>query len=240
MEDSGTLLLMNKLAQDLNTILTNTSAGKCLSSFGKEIFFPKGIVSQSEEASAEADRYNATIGMAFRDNEPVILSSLQSLLPGLTPAESVAYPPTAGIPALRALWKSEMKKKNPSLNGKSFSLPTVAPGITGAISLTADLFCDPGDTVIIPDFHWGNYRLIFGTRKKGSIQTFPLFRKTAEGTIFNGNAFSEIIEKSPDKVIIILNFPNNPTGYSPRIEEKDEILKILQHHAEKGKHRTSV
>ncbi|MFP4383769.1 MAG: aminotransferase class I/II-fold pyridoxal phosphate-dependent enzyme [Spirochaetia bacterium] len=226
---------MNKLAQDLNTILKNTAAGKCLSSFGKEIFFPKGIVSQSEEASAEADRYNATIGMAFRDNEPVILKSLRTHLPGLTPAESVAYPPTAGIPALRRMWKTEMMKKNPSLNGKAFSLPTVVPGITGAISLTADLFCDPGDTVIVPDFHWGNYRLIFATRKSGTIKTFPLFQETAEGTVFNGKVFSETIDASPDKVIIILNFPNNPTGYSPRIEEKDEILQILLHHAENGK-----
>lgn len=43
---------------------------------------------------------------------------------------------------------------------------------------------------------------------------------------------NETLEK---KVILILNFPNNPTGYTPTDPEADEIKKILLKHASLGK-----
>ena len=35
--------------------------------------------------------------------------------------------------------------------------------------------------------------------------------------------------------MVILNFPNNPTGYTPTDKESDEIIAVLKKHAEKGK-----
>ncbi len=225
---------MEMLARELNSILEGTVAGRCLSEYGKNIFFPKGIVAQSEEASLKADKYNATIGMALRDRDPVILPSLAKLLPDFSPKEAVSYPPTSGLPELRDLWLSHIRAKNPSLKGALVSRPAVVPGITAGISLTADLFCEAGDPVIIPDLHWGNYRLIFGTRRGGEIVTYPLFQEKNGDSVFNHRGFADALEQSGKKVIVILNFPNNPTGFSPRLEEKDAILDTILHLGEKG------
>nr|MDK7246408.1 aspartate aminotransferase [Staphylococcus lugdunensis] len=55
---------MNPLAQNLNNELYqyNPEVLSMLSQLGKEMFYPKGILSQS--ADAKSTKYNATIGMA--------------------------------------------------------------------------------------------------------------------------------------------------------------------------------
>ena len=46
----------------------------------------------------------------------------------------------------------------------------------------------------------------------------------------------EALENVPgSKAALILNFPNNPTGYSPTVEEADKVVAILERLAKKGK-----
>lgn len=226
---------MNPLAKELNEIIMNANPNvyQMLSKVGKRLFFPKGILYQSAEAKEKAHRFNATIGMAIENNHPMFLPSIMEKI-DLEPEKAVTYAPATGVQELRNIWKEFMYKKNPSLKDKKISLPIVTSAITHGLSVIADIWIDPGDIIILPDKMWGNYNLIFSVRKNAHIFTYPLFENNKN---FNLKAFSDILKKlkkQKDKLIIILNFPNNPTGYSPSIKEAKEIASILIDMANKG------
>lgn len=229
---------MNPLAEELNRTLAGTCAARLLSASGTRMYFPKGILSQSAEASEKAKVYNATIGMSYVKGQPMILDAIRSRLPGLTPSEAVAYAPTAGVPGLRKRWKEELVRKNPSLQGVPLSLPVVVPGLTAGVSFLADLFVDPGDAVVLPDLFWPNYRLILEERKGARLATYPMFTPEAgPGRGFNVDGFRAALEAESrvrGKIVTILNFPNNPTGYSPTLAEADAIVAALEQAAAGG------
>jgi len=224
---------MNQLAEELNVILSNSVAGRLLSEMGRRMYFPKGILTQSAEATEKAHLYNATVGMAYEEGEPMMLDALREALPSLTPTEAVAYAPTGGVMTLRREWKQALTKKNPSLKGKSFSLPVVVPGLTAAVSYLMDLFVEPGDTVVVPDMHWPNYRLIIEERKMAAGITFPIFSNGG----YNLKALESRLRDAGarrGKAICILNFPNNPTGYSLTLKETDSLVSMLVSIAKEG------
>ena len=86
--------------------------------------------------------------------------------------------------------------------------------LTHGLSIVSDLFVDAGDTIITPDKYWGNYNLVFNTRRGGNVVTFELFDENRK---FNVAALKESLlqQKEAGKAIVLLNFPNNPTGYTP-------------------------
>ncbi|MGK0289785.1 MAG: aspartate/methionine/tyrosine aminotransferase [bacterium] len=228
---------MNPLASELNEQIQSASGASysLLSELGKELFFPKGILSQSAEAKEKAHKFNATIGIATEGGAPMYLPVTRKFFSDdLTIAEIYPYAPPAGRPKLRSLWKEKMIRENPSLKEKTISNPVVTSALTHGLSIIADLFVDKDDVLLSPDKLWGNYRLTFCTRRNGKIDTFPLFNANDQ---FNCDGFEqklkEIAEKQ-SKVIILLNFPNNPTGYTPSVEEGDKIVSIIQAQAEKG------
>ena len=133
-------IMLHCLAQELNEVLKSTTPGQLLSDFGQRMYFPKGIIAQSAEAKKLGKTANATIGMTVSNGIPVVLPIIQKQLPDFTPQELVAYAPTEGNLELRNIWKEKILKKNPSLIGKSFSLPVVVPGLTAGISYLCDLF----------------------------------------------------------------------------------------------------
>ncbi len=227
---------MDPIASELNEQIKKNSPSvfDVLSSLGKELYFPKGILTQSEEAGEMAHKYNATSGIAVENSVPMHLNVVDQYFNRLTPNEIYPYAKPAGRPKLRALWKKKLEKDNPSLQGKSFGEPIVTSALTHGLSIVADLFTDEGDVVVSPDKLWGNYRLIFSTRRRGKIETFPLFNDANE---FNTDAFAQVLAeqaKKKDKLIVMLNFPNNPTGYTPTVAEAEKIYTILKVQAEKG------
>ena len=196
------------------------------------MFFPKGIIAQSAEAKQHGKTANATIGMTVIDGAPAILPAVHKTAPSFTSAELVAYAPTAGIPALRSLWKDTLFVKNPSLQGKRFSLPVAVPGLTAGISALADLFLDEGTTLLVGDPSWDNYSLIVETRRNATLRQFPMF---ADGG-FNLAAFEAAVADEAKRgfVRVLLNFPQNPSGYSPTTAEAATICKILRAQADAG------
>ncbi len=225
---------MNILAEELNKILSDTCASRLLSTVGLRMYFPKGILSQSAEASERAYKFNATIGMAYTKGEPMILDAIHEHLPLLSAKEAVAYAPTAGVAALRESWRKQIFKKNPSLEGKHISLPVAVPGLTAGISYLADMFVNPDDPVVVPDMFWPNYRLVMEERKGASLSSYPFFN---EQNGFNVPAMVKAIHAAADgrrKAVLILNFPNNPTGYTPTVSEGDAIVKALVEIADSG------
>ena len=227
---------MNPLAEELNEIIENNSPDlmAMLSSVGKNLFFPKGILSQGAEAKQKAHRINATVGIATESGHTMCLDSVASSICDIPPHQSLTYAPSFGIPDLRQAWKTEMIKKNPSLAGKTTSLPVVTCGITHAISLFADLWIDPGDVVILPQMFWGNYSLILTVRKGARLSHYNLFTETGG---FDLDAFEAKIQaeaKDHDKITVLLNFPQNPSGYTVTEAEGDRIVEILARVADAG------
>jgi aspartate/methionine/tyrosine aminotransferase len=226
---------LHPLAQTLNQALEKAApeAFSMLSALGKRLYFPKGILAQGAEAKAKAKRFNATIGIATENDAPMYLPTVHKFIAGLSVDETYNYAPPSGRQKLRELWRDKLLAENPSLPGKSFGLPIVTSAITHGLALAGDLFIDAGDIIISPDQLWDNYSLTFETRMGGQIVTFPLF--AAGG--FNLAGFAETLRtqaKQRDKLIVILNFPNNPTGYMPTVAEGQGIVAALEAQAKQG------
>jgi aspartate/methionine/tyrosine aminotransferase len=205
-----------------------------LSRLGKRLYFPKGILAQSEEAKQKAKTCNATIGIATEQGKPMYLPSIMKYFDQLGPGDALTYAPALGRPDLRQAWKKHLLEKNPSLKASSISTPIVTGGVTHALSLIGDLFVDRDDMVLLPDMFWENYELQFGVRYGGQLAVFPSFN--ASGS-FNVEAFRQAMATRAGswKTIVILNFPNNPTGYSIRKGEADEVVGVLRESAEDGR-----
>lgn len=223
--------MINPQALQLNeTIETdNSDIFSMLSTKGQHIFFPKsGILAQA--AQAKGLKYNATIGVALEeDGSPMALKSVTESL-NISKADSLLYAPSYGLPELRQKWRDLIYQKNPSIKNQ-ISLPVVANGLTHALSILAYLFFEPNDSVILPDKFWGNYKLIFSAAHNAKLDYYPTFTDTG----FNTAALkSKLLDTPVGKKIVLLNCPNNPTGYTPTNEEAEEITNILLTAAEQG------
>jgi aspartate/methionine/tyrosine aminotransferase len=227
---------MNPLATELNQQISesNPHTLEVLSSLGKNLFFPKGILTQSAEAKDKAHKFNATIGIATENGGPMYLQCIQDQLPAFDPKDVFPYAPPAGKPELRALWFEKMLRENPSMLGKTFSNPVVTNALTHGLSIVADMFVDAGDHLIMPDMMWGNYNITFTTRCGGVIKKHNTF--TPEGG-YDVTAFKTLLQQSAKekgKAIVLLNFPNNPSGYTPTVAEGDAIVDAIKEVAESG------
>lgn len=222
------------LAAELNSVLEKEAPSvlEMLSDLGRRFYFPRGIISQSAEAKAKAHRFNATIGIATEKGRPMHLPSLQQYF-RLDPAEVYPYAPTGGKPALREAWREKQLRENPLMRGKETGLPIVTAALTHGLGLVSELFVNPGDTIVLPDKIWGNYRLTYEVRQGGVIETFPFF----SGASFNREAFRAKLLDLPrraKKAIVLLNFPNNPTGFTPTRADASVMADAIREAAEKG------
>lgn len=224
--------MINPLAQELNDALKGTTAGQLLSDVGTRLYFPKGIIAQSGEAKKLGKVANGTIGTTVVEGKPVMLPSIHKFAPDLTAAELVAYAPTAGNPEFREIWKKELIKKNPRLEGKAISTPVVVPGLTAGISYLSDLFLDENHSLIAADPSWDNYVLIASARRNADFVQFKMFK---DGK-FNIDGLEETlkVEAKKGSVRVLLNFPQNPSGYSPTRDEAQRLVSIMKNLAENG------
>ncbi|MEZ4291269.1 MAG: aminotransferase class I/II-fold pyridoxal phosphate-dependent enzyme [Myxococcota bacterium] len=227
---------LNPIARQLNEKLEEAAPEilSMLSAYGRRLYFPKDILSQSAEAKQKAHRFNATIGIATEGGKPMALPSITTQLGDVPTADAVNYAPPGGRPGLRKLWREKLLAENPSLRDKRFGEPVVTNAITHGLSLAGELFLDPGDVVLMPDQLWGNYRLTFEIRNRAKIHTFPFY--TEQGGMDTAGFAARLAELSQgrDKVVVLLNFPNNPTGYMPTAAEGDALASALEHQAAKG------
>ena len=228
---------MHELAVKLNETLKGTCAYDLLSDYGLRMYVPKGIIVQSAEAKQKASKYNATIGVALENGTAMYIPAMKAQFADtMKVGEIFPYAPMGGVPALRKIWKEDMYAKNPLLAGKSISLPVVTSGLTNSLSLVCSLFVENGGDVVLPDMYWENYNLILDEQRQANKILFPLFRDGG----FNTEGLDQALESADDCVTVILNFPNNPTGYTPTEAESDQIVAVLKKHADAGKRITLI
>jgi len=224
---------MDDQARELNQSIATESPAvlQMLSERGKNIFFPKsGIIAQA--AQAKGKEINATIGEAIEDDgTSMYLKGLTENI-SLTVPEMFPYTPSFGKKELRDYWRTSIYRKNPSLGDMLISDPIATSGLTHGVSMASYMFLDRGDEILVSDLYWENYDLIFEKSCGAKIRSFRLFSNGA----FDVDSFAEAIgDSSSDKVAILLNFPNNPAGYTPTEEEADKIAVAVKDVAEQGK-----
>lgn len=241
---------MEKEATEINNVLKEASPTfySVLSNLGKRLYMPKGIIFQSNQSKKHAKSYNASIGIAkenigFSEGKgisvenlaPMTLNSIGKYFVGLEQNEIFNYAPQPGLPVLRDYWHEKIVNQNPCLKSKEqISRPVLTGGLTHAISLAAELFTDPGDDLYLADKFWENYSLIFNVKYQVNFVHYKLYKDDYSG--FNLESLEETLSKSKkDKLVLLFNFPNNPTGYTATEEEMDCIRDILVRIAEKGK-----
>lgn len=223
---------MNPQAEELNQIISkkNKIVYELLSERGKNIFFPKkGILGQTAEA--KGTKINATIGAAVEDDgSPMRLEAIASKI-NLDPSLVFPYAPSFGRPDIRAKWRSMIYEKNKTLKNKEISLPVVTNALTHGISMAGYMFLDQEDEVIVPDLFWGNYNLTLTNAYGSKLVKFNLFKNGG----FDLEAFeAKLNEGEIGKKILILNFPNNPSGYTPTVAEQNSIVEVIKNAADRG------
>ena len=218
---------MNKLALQLNKTLG--TAADFLSPVGRRMYFPYGGI-LGQGAEARSCELNATVGMAFEeDGSPLVMECFSKAV-GLD-KRAFLYAGSFGLPKLREAWRAMEFTKNPSLKGKTFSNPVVTNALTHGIRICAELFAGPRDTLVCPDLFWDNYELIFKAAVGCRVAHFNTFRKGA----FDADAMKEALLAPGNKKILILNFPNNPTGYTATLADAKRIVSAVRAAAAKGK-----
>jgi aspartate/methionine/tyrosine aminotransferase len=235
-------------------ILKKTPLYETLSERGKRISLPEGIFYWSGRAKKEAE-YIGTIGEAYAYKKdflnddsiswiPCYLKYIDEYLDELDIKDLVTYASIPGLDELRNIWKKWIIKKslyNPNSERekltrleKYISMPLITSGVTNAIFMTSAMFLNPMEIIICPNKRWENYDNIFNTFLEARIQSFEFF---AEDKL-NLKGLNDIIyrvSESQNKIIIILGFPNNPTGFIPTREESAQLIEILKHAQEELK-----
>ncbi len=223
---------MNALAEELNGRLGDAAA--FLSPVGRRMYFPYGgILGQGAEAKGCA--INATIGMAFEeDGSPLVMDCFSREIN--TDKRIFLYAGSFGLPALREKWKSMELEKNPSMRGILCSNPVVTNALTHGLRIAAELFADKDDVLVTPDLFWDNYELIFGDVAGCRMRHFNTFR---DGK-FDADALRAALMEEGEKKLLVLNFPNNPTGYTATLEDAARIVQAVRDAAQAGKRIVAI
>jgi len=228
-------------------ILKNSPLYKAFSDLGKKIYLPEGIFYWSGRAKNEAE-INGTIGVAYSYEDdyiedgssnwgPCYLEDVKKFFQKISIQDIVTYASISGLSELRERWKNWIIKKSlyneandrEKINKlmKYTTTPIVTAGVTNAIFLNCALFLNPSDYIILPNKRWGNYDNIVSKFLGAKIQSFEFFNNgkfNVKGLI---DAMNAVIKKQ-NKIVMLLCFPNNPTGFVPTKEETYELIDNLK------------
>ncbi len=208
------------------------------SKLGENIILPQDVLIQSKETAAIPGAINATIGIATSNKKALALPSINKVITEINNSEYLPYSPTPGLPKMRELWKEKILADNPSINKDFLSLPMVTTGITQGIDIAANLFSESGDALLLPNLFWQNYAQIYTIKLGNKIYKYNQFDENNEFSISN---FKETLYSiREDKISLILNFPNNPTGYTPSDVELNSLVDVISTYAKENKNKQLI
>ena len=208
------------------------------SKLGENIILPQDVLIQSKETAAIPGAINATIGIATSNKKAMALPSINKVITEINNSEYLPYSPTPGLPKMRELWKEKILADNPKINKDFLSLPMVTTGITQGIDIAANLFNESGDALLLPNLFWQNYAQIYTIKLGNKIYKYNQFDENNEFSISN---FKETLYSiNEDKISLILNFPNNPTGYTPSDVELNSLVDVISTYAKENKNKQLI
>ncbi|MDO4814756.1 MAG: aminotransferase class I/II-fold pyridoxal phosphate-dependent enzyme [Gemella sp.] len=204
---------------------------------GQNMILPKDVLIQSKETNEVAGALNATIGMAVANGKVMSLPSLDEAIKKLSYEKYLPYAPTPGQVPARSLWKEKILKENTNVKAEYLSEPIATTGITQAIDVVANLFSEEGDALLLPDLYWQNYAQIYSVKLGATIHTYDQF----VNGVYNLEGIKEKLHSlKEEKISILLNFPNNPTGYTPSKEELESLKNIIKDFAKENPNKKIV
>ncbi len=223
--------------------LSENGWAQALSAMGQRMSLDKGIFHWSGRAKNEAS-IDATIGSASGPLCEIIdgaegrglfyLPSMVEAMKSLKPEDLAAYAPIGGLPGFQDQWKQWIVEKSATVcrvDAEALSKPMVAPGLTGGLYLCASLFLNPGQSIVLADKRWENYDTLFGRNLGLNIRSHKLFGP--EGLDYGSLEESLMaVLKTQSHAVLVLNFPNNPTGFMPQKFEMEGIAQVLAKVAE--------
>ncbi len=195
------------------------------SKLGENLILPQDVLIQSKETSAVVGAINATIGIATANKKAMSLPSINKVITEISNSEYLPYSPTPGLPKMRELWKEKILADNPTINKDYLSLPMVTTGITQGIDIAANLFSEKEDALLLPNLFWQNYAQIYTIKLGNNIYKYKQFDENNSFSIENFK--SALYSIKEDKISLILNFPNNPTGYTPSDDELTKLVEVI-------------
>jgi aspartate/methionine/tyrosine aminotransferase len=213
------------------THLEETSLWGALSKVGKTIETPKGIFYWSGRAAKEAE-INGTIGVAQDDDGTISHLACAEEWAGAKAMTRVpkgkifGYAPIEGVTTLREKWLKKILRGHEELS-KFATLPVVTNGITHSIAVVSRLLLNSGETVLTADKSWENYEHIFTGVQGVNIESFELFTKDSKFNIDGIIKGCRSLAKKQKKVILLLNFPHNQTGFMPSEADFRELASRL-------------
>ncbi len=163
-----------------------------------------------ELASEGHDVVSLAVGEPdFPTPEPIKHALLEALESNLT-----FYPNPQGVPELReVIARYESKRKGVDVDPDEI---LITVGGKPVIAYTLYLLCNPGDEVVLVRPYYLAYPYW--------IKVFNLRMKTVD-------SIYELPKFVSDRTkVIILNYPNNPTGKILSKEELDVVLEVLEKH----------
>lgn len=183
------------------------------------MYTPQGIFYWSARAKNEAE-IDGTIGIAQDDDGTISHLKIAEEWAGEKisarelKGKIFGYAPIEGVTSLREKWLKKILSKHPELTN-SATLSVVTNGITHSLALAGRLFLNPGETLITAHQSWENYEHIYTDTQGIKMELFPLFTENGE---FNIEALAQTCvssAKTQKKVVLLLNFPHNQTGFMP-------------------------
>jgi aspartate/methionine/tyrosine aminotransferase len=201
------------------------AAAVLLSPLGRRAALPLGIPQQA--AQAQGCERQATIGqITTGTGQPLTLPAIGAHFAELPARQAFLYAPTAGLYALRKAWQARLAAGG--IDTARASLPVVTSGMSHGLSLVADLFSSPCQPLVLATPYWDNYETIWNMRNGAPLHEFPFF--DAEGRGFNLAGMSARLAALDGPATLLLNFPNNPTGYAPTAAEAAAIVTRIHAH----------
>lgn len=226
-------------------IIQRTPLYNTLSEIGKKIFLPDGIFYWAGRAKKEAELIG-TLGAAYGFEKDFIDGGSSDWLPcylkeitdysRLSVKEIIPYTSIGGLFETREKWKKWIIKKSlygekddtlSSRLNKYITTPVITAGVTNGIFQGCVMFLNPNEYIIVPNKRWGNYDNIIKKFIGAKTRTFEFFKNSEMNINGMKTAINEVAEIQ-DKVVILLNFPNNPTGYVPQKEEASKLVEMLK------------
>ena len=208
------------------------------SKLGENIILPQDVLIQSKETSIVPNAVNATIGIATDNKKALPLPTINEVIKELSTTDYLPYSPTPGLLKIREVWKEKIFKENSIINPEYLSLPMVTTGITQGIDIVANLFSEKDDALLLPNLFWQNYAQIFTIKLGNNIYKYNQFDNENN---FNLSDFKHTLYNiKENKISIILNFPNNPTGYTPSTEELTQLVSIIDVFAKENPNKNLI
>lgn len=132
---------------------------------------------------------------------------------------AVFYTNLRGTDELRLAAASYLRRQL-GLEYKPFEEILVTVGASEALHDIWSAFFDPGDEIIVPSPYYGSYREMIRFAG-GEMVEVPIIENGR--VVYDMNKFEAAL--TPKTKMIILNSPNNPTGY---VMTREEIIKIAE------------